>query len=100
VSDRLDILAGRLRALDRRGPAAPIVLTASSSPSSPPESPILTLAQAAEIVHLHPRTVRRWPAPWIVLPGGRAIRIRRTDFERFLTERIAGQASAFPPPQK
>jgi hypothetical protein len=91
VNDGLSILSARMRALDRSRAAAPIMTSAPASPP-PAESSILNLREAAKIVGIHHRTLRKWPLPWIVV--GRIVRVRRSDFESFLQQHAGGVAEA------
>jgi excisionase family DNA binding protein len=97
VSDRLDILAARMRALAGHRPTAPIVMAAPAPPPPPAEPLVLTLAQAATLVGVHPRTLAKWPLPFVRV--GRIVRVRRSDLEVFLDQH-AGGPGACPSVQK
>ena len=62
------------------------MMSSSSSTFSPAPESCLTTAEVAEILKLHPQTIRNWilrgdlPA----LRVGRSHRIARSDFERFI----------------
>jgi excisionase family DNA binding protein len=84
MTDRLAILAARMRSLQRRPSSTPVVIqVAPSAPTlSPDSNALLTLADAAQICKVHPRTLRTWPLPFVQV--GRVVRIRRTDLDAFL----------------
>src|SRR5204862_6693430 len=61
-----------------------------------PEESYLTVAEVAETLKLNQQTVRNWidQGSLPALRVGRRVRIRRTDFERILTESYNAGAAA------
>jgi len=102
VTDHLAILAARMRSLQRR--PARTFMPITPAPPTPTLSPdpcsLLTLAEAARICQVHPRTLRTWPLPFVHV--GRVVRVLRIDLDAFLAAATEGNAhtdqqqSAFP----
>lgn len=52
----------------------------------PEPADLLTVAEAADIARVHTATIRRWIAAGLpaLRPGGRIVRIRRTDLDKWV----------------
>jgi excisionase family DNA binding protein len=64
------------------------------------EDSFLTVAEVAEVLKLNQQTVRNWidQGSLPALRVGRRVRIRRSDFERLLTEGLNGGQARRPAP--
>jgi len=86
MSDPRDILAQRMRAMQRPAAAVvPIIVTPPAPPSPPVLDPdaTLTLEEAAKLLKMSIPTLKKTGIP-IMRVSPRILRIRRADMERFL----------------
>jgi len=87
MNDPRDILAQRMRALQRPAAAVPIIVKPPAPPPPPPPLPDpdegLTLKQAAKLLKVSIPTLKKSGIPIAEL-GPRTLRIRRSDMNRFL----------------
>jgi excisionase family DNA binding protein len=83
VNDRLAIISARLRTANGK-PAHVQTAIAVAPARSPvcPEPLAITLTEAARLVGVNPRTLRKWPLPFVTV--GRVVRVRLSDLDDFL----------------
>lgn len=84
MGDHLAILAQRMAALDN-GDRATAAYAAAPVTAPPPPAIALTIAEAAALVEVHPKTLAKWPLPFFKV--GRVVRILRSDLDAFITSR-------------
>lgn len=81
----MSILTQRIQAARNRRCEAAYYAPAPVVPVDP--NALLTLEQAAEVCHVHKRTLVKWPLPFVKI--GRIVRVRRGDLDAYIATKIA-----------
>lgn len=78
------IMEQRLATIRQRSIKPATVVVEQPAPATPPIDPsaLLTLAEAAALCRVNPRTIRGWNMPFVKV--GRIVRIRRGDLDDFV----------------